>query len=46
MDIARGELVEAELDRFIATRSRKKEPDEEHELWKASAAKLCKGEGS
>jgi hypothetical protein len=28
---ARGELVEAELDRFIATRSRKKDPDEEHE---------------
>jgi hypothetical protein len=32
VDIARGELVESELDRFIATRSRR-EPDEEHELW-------------
>jgi hypothetical protein len=29
VDIARGELVEAELDRFIvATRSRQKDPDE------------------
>jgi hypothetical protein len=36
VDIARGELVEAELDRFIATRSRKSDPDEEHELWEES----------
>jgi len=38
VDIARGgELVEAELDRFIATRSRR-DPDaeEREELWKES----------
>jgi hypothetical protein len=36
VDIARGELVEAELDRFIETRSRRKDPDEESELWRKS----------
>jgi hypothetical protein len=36
VDIARGELVEKELDAFIERRSRKKDPDEEHELWKES----------
>ena len=36
MDIARGELVEKELDAMIERRSRQKEPDEEHELWKES----------
>jgi hypothetical protein len=36
VDIARGELVEAELDRFIETRSRKRDPDKEHELWEES----------
>ena len=33
---ARGELVEAELDAFIERRSRQKDPDEEHELWRES----------
>ena len=37
MDIARGELVEAELDRLIEKRSRKEpDPDEREELWKES----------
>ena len=38
MDIAQGEIVEAELDRLIERRSRKGEtdPDEREELWKAS----------
>jgi hypothetical protein len=37
VDIARGELVEAELDRFIATRSCKDpDADEREELWKES----------
>ena len=36
MDIARGELVEAELDRFIETRSRRdSDADEREEIWKA-----------
>ena len=34
MDIARGEMVEGELDRLIERRSRQKDPDEESELWK------------
>ena len=34
MDIARGELVERELDTMIERRSRQKDPDEESELWK------------
>jgi hypothetical protein len=37
MDVARGELVEAELDRFIETRSRRTpDADEREELWKES----------
>ena len=36
MDIARGELVERELDTMLERRSRKKDPDEESELWKES----------
>jgi hypothetical protein len=36
VDIARGELVEKELDAMIERRSRKKDPDEESELWQKS----------
>ena len=38
MDIAQGEIVEAELTAFIERRSRKGDvnPDEQEELWKAS----------
>ena len=37
MDVARGELVEAELDRLIEKRSSKEmDPDEREELWKES----------
>ena len=36
MDIARGEMVERELDAMIERRSRQKDPDEESELWQAS----------
>jgi len=36
VDIARGEMVERELDAMIERRSRQKDPDEEHELWKES----------
>ena len=36
MDIARGEMVEKELDAMIERRSRQKDPDEESELWQAS----------
>ena len=36
MDIARGELVERELDTMIERRSRQNDPDEESELWKES----------
>ena len=36
MDIARGELVERELDTMIERRYREKDPDEESELWKES----------
>jgi hypothetical protein len=36
MDIARGELVERELDTMIERRSRQKDPDEESELWRES----------
>jgi hypothetical protein len=38
VDVARGELVEAELEAFIERRSRKGEtdPDEQEEIWKAS----------
>ena len=33
---APGEAVEAELNRLIERRSRRKDPDEESELWQAS----------
>jgi hypothetical protein len=36
VDIARGEMVEKELDAMIVRRSRQKDPDEESELWKES----------
>jgi hypothetical protein len=36
MDIARGELVERELDTMIERRSRQKDPDEESEFWRES----------
>jgi len=38
VDIAQGEIVEAELTAFIERRSRKGDvdPDEQEELWKAS----------
>jgi hypothetical protein len=36
VDIARGEMVERELDAMIERRSRKKDPEEESELWKES----------
>jgi hypothetical protein len=36
MDIRRSEQVESELDAMIERRSRQKDPDEEHELWKES----------
>jgi len=36
MDVARGEMVEAELGRLIERRSRQKDPDEESELWRQS----------
>ena len=36
MDIAHGELVEKELDAMIERRSRKKDPDEESDLWRES----------
>jgi hypothetical protein len=36
MDVAHGEKVEKELDAMIERRSRRKDPDEEHELWKES----------
>lgn len=36
MEIARGELVEKELDAMIERHSRKKDPDEESDLWRES----------
>jgi hypothetical protein len=37
MGVTRGEMVEAELNRFIEKRSaRKIDPDEQEELWKES----------
>jgi hypothetical protein len=36
VDIARGELVEKELDQMIERRSRQKDPDEESWLWQES----------
>jgi hypothetical protein len=37
VDIARGEMVEGELDRLIERRSRQKDLDQESELWRESA---------
>jgi uncharacterized protein YifE (UPF0438 family) len=36
VDVAHGEVVEKELDAMIERRSRKKDPAEEHELWRVS----------
>ena len=36
MDIARGEMVEKELNAIIERRARLKVPAEEHELWQES----------
>jgi hypothetical protein len=36
VDIARGEMIEKELDGMIERRSRQKDPQEESELWQAS----------
>jgi hypothetical protein len=36
VDIARGEMVEKELDGMIERRSRQKDPDGKSELWQAS----------
>jgi hypothetical protein len=36
VDIARGEMVEKELDGMIERRSRQKDPDGESELWRES----------
>jgi type II secretory ATPase GspE/PulE/Tfp pilus assembly ATPase PilB-like protein len=36
VDVARGEMVEKELDAMIERRSRQKDSDEEHELWQES----------
>jgi hypothetical protein len=36
VDIAKGKMVEKELDVMIERRSRQKDPDEEHELWRES----------
>jgi len=40
MDVARGEMVEKELDAMIERRSRKRGPDEESELWWASVERF------
>ena len=37
MDIARGEMVEKELDAMIERRSRQKDPQEDSDLWQESA---------
>ena len=39
MDIARGEMVEKELNAMIERRARLKDPDEEHELWQESVSR-------
>jgi hypothetical protein len=36
VDVGRSEQVESELDAMIERRSRQKDPDEEHELWRES----------
>jgi hypothetical protein len=37
VDIARGEMVEKELDAMIERRSRQKDPQEDSDLWQESA---------
>jgi ABC-type phosphonate transport system ATPase subunit len=37
VDIARGEMVERELDAMIERRSRQKDPQEDSDLWQESA---------
>jgi hypothetical protein len=37
VDIARGEMVEKELDALIERRSRQKDPQEDSDLWQESA---------
>jgi hypothetical protein len=37
VDIARGEMVEKELDGMIERRSRQKDPQEDSDLWQESA---------
>jgi hypothetical protein len=36
VDVAKGEMVENELDAMIERRSLRKDPDEEHDLWRES----------
>jgi hypothetical protein len=36
VDVARGEMVEKELDAMIVRRSRQKDPEEASELWQES----------
>jgi hypothetical protein len=36
VDVAKGEMVEKELDAMIERRSLRKDPDEEHNLWQES----------
>jgi hypothetical protein len=36
VDLARGEMVERELNTMIERRSCQKDPEEEHELWRES----------
>jgi hypothetical protein len=36
LDATRGEMVEKAFDAMIERRSRRKDPDEEHDLWKES----------
>jgi hypothetical protein len=38
VNVAKGEMVERELNQMIERRSRHKDPEEEHELWKTSIA--------
>jgi hypothetical protein len=40
MDVARGEMVEKELNSMIERRSRRKDPEEASELWQESARRL------
>jgi hypothetical protein len=46
MDIARGELVEKELDAMIERRSRQKDPEEASEAWQESVRRynVCRRE--